>query len=511
MRDALSADEADFRQFVGARWPGLVRTLVLLGCPAELAPDVVAVGLSRCRRGWAETVEHDDPDIVAHRAVLAAWEERLRGTWWSDLPPRSEPDWPAPDLSALDRMSPEVRTVLVLRRFAGLDRHQAGAVAGRQAGDQLPPEPDATTLRAAGESVGVLAPAPDDVAVGAEPWWRSRWVAAISGLVALALALGGWTWWADRGAGDGDRQPVALSTVDPQRSRNPAEVAWYADDVLHLANATYVLPPLRDLGVLGAGAAYGDAEGRVVHLADDGVRTLLGTKDPAVPLVSSDALGWVAWVDPAGANPRLLVYDIGQADIIGALDLPASRAGPQEDPDTRPVAIDQQTVYFVTPEGARAWRPTRDPGFVEELDQSALVDVASANRMYQLDNERIRLDQPFFSVVHDVPGRGGEFSADGNYALTHSPEDGSVLVYDARSGKRVDVGPPVGNHAVADVVLAPEGAITDLTIDPEGFASQEGSDSNPSRGELVTCRLADGECESLATFVLDSEAPILAR
>jgi hypothetical protein len=87
MREARSADEEDFRGFVGARWPGLVRTLVLLGCPAELAPDVVSVGLSRCRSGWAGTVEHDDPDIVVHRALIAAWEERRRGDWWSGLAP----------------------------------------------------------------------------------------------------------------------------------------------------------------------------------------------------------------------------------------------------------------------------------------------------------------------------------------------------------------------------------------------------------------------------------------
>jgi hypothetical protein len=511
MRDARPADEADFGHFVGARWPGLVRTLVLLGCPPELAPEVVAVGLGRCRRGWAGTVAHDDPDVVVHRAVLAAWEERLRGTWWSGLQSRSDPDWPAPDLSALDRLTPEVRTGVVLRRFAGLDRHQAGAVSGREAADDLPPEPDAMTLRAAGESVVVLAPAPDDLAADPDAWWRSRWAAALAGTVVLAVALGGWTWWADRDAADdGDRQPVGLSAVDPKRSRNPAEVAWYADEVLHLANATYVLPPLRDLGVLGAGAVYGDTEGRVVHLADDGVRTLLGTKDPLVPMVSSDALGWVAWIDPAGANPRLLVYDVGQADIIGELDLPAVQAGAEEYSYTWPVAIDQQTVYFMTPEGARAWRPTRDPGYVEVLDHPGLVDVASANRMYQLDNERIRLDQPFFTTVHDVPGRGGELSADGEYAWTHSPVDGSVLVYDFDSGELLDVSPP-DRPAVVDAVLAPEDSITYITLDPDGFAAQEGSDSNPLHGELVTCRLDLGGCETLASFAVDSEATVLAR
>jgi hypothetical protein len=229
-----------------------------------------------------------------------------------------------------------------------------------------------------------------------------------------------------------------------------------------------------------------------------------------VPLATSDQLGWVAWVDPAGPNPRLLVYDVGPSGIIAELDLPASRAGPQEEPDTRPVAIDQQTVYFVTSEGARAWRPTRDPGFVQELDLPDLLDVSSANKMFQLDDRLVRLDQPFFSVAHDVPGRGGQLSADGDHAVTRNPADGSVLVYDARSGSRVDVRPPE-DLTVADVVLAPEGAITYLTLDPDGFATQEGSDSNPLRGELVTCRLDDGDCEALAQFVVHSEAPILAR
>ena len=113
-------------------------------------------------------------------------------------------------------------------------------------------------------------------------------------------------------------------------------------------------------------------------------------------------------------------------------------------------------------------------------------------------------------MIRTVPGRGGELSEDGDHALTRSPVDGSVLVYDFDSGELLDVQPP-DPLAVVDAVLAPEGAITYLTVDPDGFAAQEGSDSNPVQGELVTCRLDDGECESLASFVLDSEAPILAR
>ena len=165
----------------------------------------------------------------------------------------------------------------------------------------------------------------------------------------------------------------------------------------------------------------------------------------------------------------------------------------------------------MTAEGARAWQPTRDPGYVETIDRSRLVDVASANRLYQAGIDRVLVDRPFRLEIMKVPGRGGELSDDGELVLTHDPDDGSLLVYDVDSGELVDA-QPSDEPAVVDAVLAPEGAITYITIDPDAFANQEGvNDSNPIKGELVTCRLGDGACETKATFVLDSEAPILAR
>ena len=74
-----------------------------------------------------------------HRAVLDAWAERRRGSWWAGLPGRV---LAGPDLSDLDRLTPDVRAGLVLRRFADLDAAQAEAVAGPQAGGPLPDTPD---------------------------------------------------------------------------------------------------------------------------------------------------------------------------------------------------------------------------------------------------------------------------------------------------------------------------------------------------------------------------------
>ena len=55
MEDPRRADD-DFASYVGARWPGLVRTLVLVGCPPALAPEVATLALARSHRGWGITI-----------------------------------------------------------------------------------------------------------------------------------------------------------------------------------------------------------------------------------------------------------------------------------------------------------------------------------------------------------------------------------------------------------------------------------------------------------------------
>jgi hypothetical protein len=302
-----------------------------------------------------------------------------------------------------------------------------------------------------------------------------------------------------------------LRQVQPHRERNPAGVAWYAEDVLHLAQATYALPGVRDLAVMGAGAVYGDDRGRVVVLADDGTRTPIGAKNPSVPLVASDELGWVAWVDPTGPVTKLVVYDVDQAAVIGEVPIPPSELQDADQVlDTRPVAIDQRKVYVMTSRGAMAYRVLGGADPLTDLDVADLVDVASASVVYQQDPRSIVLKQPFFNEAPSVPGRGGALSDDGQYVWTHSPDDGSILVYDFDAAEPVDL-PSFDGLSVVDVALAPPGSVTLLTVEPDGFAAQEGSDSRPGKGTLVTCDLRDGECESLATFVVKNDGPLLAR
>ena len=146
---------------------------------------------------------------------------------------------------------------------------------------------------------------------------------------------------------------------------------------------------------------------------------------------------------------------------------------------------------------------------MEAIEPPGLRDVASANRVFQIDDDQVLLDQPFMDDDLIVPGVGGGLSEDGEFMFTRDPADGTPLVYDVAPGPARRPAPE--QLGVVDVVLAPAGAITYLVIDPDGFATQDGNDSTPIQGRLATCRLDDGSCEILASFVLDSEAPILAR
>ena len=188
----------------------------------------------------------------------------------------------------------------------------------------------------------------------------------------------------------------------------------------------------------------------------------------------------MAWVDPPAATPRLLVYDV----VTGTRHHRAGPAAERTGPDASPTATGRDRLAArLLHDGRRLGRSGRagPAGPPDETGASDLVDVASASRLFQLD-AAIDLARPAV-LQHRVPDvrgpRAASSSADGNFACTRSPDDGSVLVYDTRSGEPVAVSAAEPVDGVIDAVL--DAAVRDhlpRRIDPDGFAQLEGSDSN---------------------------------
>jgi RNA polymerase sigma factor (sigma-70 family) len=144
-------NDADFAAYMAARWPFLVRSLVLIGCPQADAQAVARTGLAHCYAAWDRVRTADDVDAFVYRTVLECWHKSRKPHWWSEqsteVAPPTTPPADASDLvllrhaleEQLRRLSPEHREVLVLRFVAGLTDTQVaevleepvGTVAGR--------------------------------------------------------------------------------------------------------------------------------------------------------------------------------------------------------------------------------------------------------------------------------------------------------------------------------------------------------------------------------------------
>ena len=144
----MGVDDGDFSSYVVARWPGLIRSLVLLGSSYADAEEVARDALARCQTTWKHDRETDDVDALVYRTVLdrLGWLERQRrrGRRSADAeaaePPLiSDPTATDPErrlalrhalADALGRLPVEERTALVLRFVAELTEDQVADVLG---------------------------------------------------------------------------------------------------------------------------------------------------------------------------------------------------------------------------------------------------------------------------------------------------------------------------------------------------------------------------------------------
>ncbi|GAA2144139.1 hypothetical protein GCM10009844_17350 [Nocardioides koreensis] len=124
--------DGDFAAYTAARWPAIVRSLVLLGCPQPEAEEVARQGLARCYLAWGRVREADDIDVRVYREVLDCRDRAGAGTAEPAEPGPAPVAGDATDAvlvrhaleAALGRLPDEDRSAVVLRFAAGLSEVQ---------------------------------------------------------------------------------------------------------------------------------------------------------------------------------------------------------------------------------------------------------------------------------------------------------------------------------------------------------------------------------------------------
>jgi DNA-directed RNA polymerase specialized sigma24 family protein len=136
--------EQEFTEYVGTRWPRMVRTAVLLGCTRDEAEDVVRTALADCCARWSRVRRAEDREATVHRALVEAFVAARRDRWPGEHPlehpldtgpglfdtdDEAERELADAVLRGLARLPEQQRIAVVLCHYGGLDELQAATAA----------------------------------------------------------------------------------------------------------------------------------------------------------------------------------------------------------------------------------------------------------------------------------------------------------------------------------------------------------------------------------------------
>ena len=129
----------EFREFMHARWPSMVRLAYGLTGDLGHAEDVAQAAFARAYASWARVRRTDDPDAYVRKIVVNENRNRFRkrrvaekltgsvliDVAWTDA--TGEYDERSALIAALQRLGPRQRAVIVLRYWMDLTEHETAA------------------------------------------------------------------------------------------------------------------------------------------------------------------------------------------------------------------------------------------------------------------------------------------------------------------------------------------------------------------------------------------------
>ena len=135
--------DGEFREFMHARWPVMVRLAYGLTGDQGHAEDVAQAAFARAYASWSRVRRSGDPDAYVRKIVINENRNRFRKRrvteQLTDSPPESaliEAEWTDATrecdersalVTALQRLGPRQRAVIVLRYWMDLTEHETAA------------------------------------------------------------------------------------------------------------------------------------------------------------------------------------------------------------------------------------------------------------------------------------------------------------------------------------------------------------------------------------------------
>lgn len=143
----MQADkEAQFQEFVRARWSHLVRTAYLLTGDLHHAEDLTQTALAKAYRSWRRVSRADHPEAYVRRMLVTCNSDRFRKRRVPEALTATPPETARPDeavsradersalLGALAGLPPKQRAVVVLRYWEDLSEAEVAEVLGCSTG-----------------------------------------------------------------------------------------------------------------------------------------------------------------------------------------------------------------------------------------------------------------------------------------------------------------------------------------------------------------------------------------